>query len=207
VRWGCRVTALNALLWLVYASCIGRPSQQGHHLGCWLGHSAAQASSGSDTCLLATLYLDSRGAVPRRGPRQAAGACLNARPALQQLNVRGHPASTEHSGETLCHSVNLHDRAGLVEPSKHCSNGCCMCVLQDLKTAVGQQHVTSFPVGSTSVCVCSFTCGGIHGNQRNAARIPPHFEVLASLLLSLSVGLRLCTVYPNIDGVQKHRGG
>jgi hypothetical protein len=26
------------------------------------------------------------------------------------------------------------------------------------------------------VCVCSFTCGGIHRNQRNAARIPPHFK-------------------------------
>jgi hypothetical protein len=25
-------------------------------------------------------------------------------------------------------------------------------------------------------CVCSFTCGGIHRNQRNAARIPPHFK-------------------------------
>jgi hypothetical protein len=39
--------------------------------------------------------------------------------------------------------------------------------------------------GMPQQCVCSFTCGGIHRNQRNAACIPPHFKSSLQVFHSL----------------------
>jgi hypothetical protein len=57
---------------------------------------------------------------------------------------------------------------------------CCTC----MKAAVRRRGDAM--TAQVCVCVCSFTCGGIHGNQRNAARIPPHFKFSFTTLIHYS---------------------
>jgi hypothetical protein len=47
----------------------------------------------------------------------------------------------------------------------------CLCS-SSLNNCASAYSVYGISGGSALVCVCSFTCGGIHRNQRKAARIP-----------------------------------
>jgi hypothetical protein len=98
-------------------------------------------------------------------------------PGRRQVSIGGaHAKMANRCAGATCFSCG--ELAGAVGAQWTCyaCQHCAICYGFSM-LILNFMHVCTLSARSgCNKCVCSFTCGGIHGNQRNAARIPPHFK-------------------------------